>query len=275
MQYSFLMSVYYKEKPEYLKMSIDSMLNQTVKPDEIIIVKDGKLTKELDELIEQYKNEYSNIFTIVNLEQNIVLGLALNEGIKVSRNEIIARMDSDDISKPTRCEKQLEMFKKNEKLSICGTNISEFNDNIENITGHRIVPENNEDIYDFSKRRSAFNHPTVMYKKTDVLKYNGYSNLRRNQDVDLFGRMIFGGCEAYNIQDDLLWFRSDDNLSKRRKSWENSKSYIKTIKNFWKMGFSSFSDLFIVTVGQILVFILPIKFQKILYKKVLRKNEEN
>ena len=275
MKYSFLMSVYYKEKPEYLKMSIDSMLNQTVKPDEIIIVKDGKLTKELDELIEKYKNEYSNIFTILNLEQNVGLGLALNEGIKVSRNELIARMDSDDISKSTRCEKQLEMFKKNEKLSICGTNISEFNDNIENITGYRIVPENNEDIYDFSKRRSAFNHPTVMYKKTDVLKYNGYSNLRRNQDVDLFGRMIFGGCEAYNIQDDLLWFRSDDNLSKRRKSWENSKSYIKTIKNFWKMGFSSFSDLFIVTVGQILVFILPIKFQKILYKKVLRKNEEN
>ncbi len=270
-KYSFLMSVYHKEKPEYLKLSIESMLEQTCKPDEIIIVKDGPLTKELDDVIDFYYSKNKKIFTIIPLEKNIGLGLALNEGLKVARNELVARMDSDDICKPNRCEEQLKVFKENKNLSICGSNIDEFNGDINNITGHRVVPEKSEEIYNFSKRRSAFNHPTVMYKKTEVLKNNGYSNLRRNQDVDLFGRMIFSGCEAYNIQDSLLWFRSDDDLAKRRKSWENSKSYINTIKKFWKMGFSSFSDYLVVLVGQTGMFLMPVKLQHLIYKKFLRK----
>lgn len=270
-KYSFLMSVYYKEKPEYLETSIKSMLDQTIKPNEIIIVKDGKLTKELDLIIDKYSNKYEKLFTIVQLEKNLGLGLALNEGLKISKNELVARMDSDDICKPTRCEKQLKVFKDDEELDICGTNIDEFKDDINNITGHRVVPEKNEDIYNFSKRRSAFNHPTVMYKKSAVLKNGGYANLRRNQDVDLFGRMIFAGCKAYNIQEALLWFRSDENLAKRRKSWENSKSYINTIKRFWKMGFSSFKDYFIVLIGQTIMFVSPVKVQNFLYSKILRK----
>ena len=271
MKYSFLMSVYYKEKPEYLTLSIESMLKQTVKADEIIIVEDGKLTKELENVIEEYKKNNSEIFTVVKLKNNLGLGLALNEGIKISRNELIARMDSDDISKKDRCEKQLNIFKEKANLSICGTNIDEFSVNVDNIIGQRIVPEKNEEIYEFSKKRSAFNHPTVMYKKKDVLKQGGYSNLRRNQDVDLFGRMMFAGCEAYNIQESLLWFRADNDLAKRRKSLENSKSYIKTIKNFWKMGFSSFTDYLTVLIGQTIMLICPVKVQKILYKKFLRK----
>lgn len=270
-KYSFLMSVYYKEKPEYLELSVKSMLDQTVKPDEIIIVEDGPLTKELNQIIDKFASKNKKVFTIVPLEKNIGLGLALNEGLKVARNELVARMDSDDICKPQRCERQLQEFEKDEELVICGSNIDEFNGEIENVTGHRVVPEKIEEIYEFSKRRSAFNHPTVMYKKNKVLENGGYSNLRRNQDVDLFGRMIFAGCKAYNIQDSLLWFRSDDELAKRRKSWENSKSYIGTIKRFWKMGFSSFKDYLIVFVSQTGMFLMPVKLQHFIYKKFLRK----
>lgn len=270
-KYSFLMSVYYKEKPDYLELSIKSMLDQTVKPDEIIIVEDGPLTKELNQLIDRFVSKNKKIFTIVPLEKNMGLGLALNEGLKVSRNELVARMDSDDICKPQRCEEQLKQFERDNELVICGSNIDEFNGEINNIAGHRIVPENLKEIYEFSKRRSAFNHPTVMYKKSKVLENNGYSNLRRNQDVDLFGRMIFSGCKAYNVQDSLLWFRSDDALAKRRKSWENSKSYIETIKKFWKMGFSSFNDYLFVLIGQTGMFLMPVRLQQLLYKKFLRK----
>lgn len=269
--YSFLMSVYHKENPQYLDLSIESMLNQTIKPNEIIIVKDGLLTEELDKVIDKYYFQNKKMFTIVSLKNNIGLGLALNEGLKVSRNELVARMDSDDICKPQRCEEQLKQFESDNELVICGSNIDEFNGEINNITGHRIVPENLKEIYEFSKRRSAFNHPTVMYKKSKVLENNGYSNLRRNQDVDLFGRMIFSGCKAYNVQDSLLWFRSDDALAKRRKSWENSKSYIETIKKFWKMGFSSFNDYLFVLIGQTGMFLMPVRLQQLLYKKFLRK----
>ena len=270
-KYSVLMSLYKKEKGEYLKKAIDSMINQTVKPDEIIIVKDGPLTDELNNIVDLYKKSNKKLFTIVPLETNHGLGLALNEGLKVSRNELVARMDTDDISKPNRCEEQLKIFEKDDELVICGTNIDEFNGEIDNITGHRVVPETNKDIYIFAKRRSAFNHPTVMYKKSKVLENNGYSDLRRNQDVDLFGRMIFAGCKAYNIQNSLLWFRSDDELAKRRKSWENSKSYIGTIKKFWKMGYSSFIDYIFVLIAQTGMFLMPVKLQHLIYKKFLRK----
>src|SRR5690554_5871476 len=120
------MSVYYKENPEYFKESIESMLKQTLPPDEIVIVKDGKLTDELEEVISYYCSAVPGLFTIVQLEENVGLGKALNEGLKVCKNELVARMDTDDISIETRCEKQLLRFSENKNLSVIGTGVSEF-----------------------------------------------------------------------------------------------------------------------------------------------------
>lgn len=110
-KYTVLMSVYYKEKPEYLSLSIESMLNQTVKPDEFIIVKDGPLTAELDGVINNFVTAYPKMFNIIANETNLGLGPALAKGIENSKNELIARMDSDDYVISTRCEKQLEKFR--------------------------------------------------------------------------------------------------------------------------------------------------------------------
>ncbi|MCF0114853.1 MAG: glycosyltransferase, partial [Erysipelotrichaceae bacterium] len=106
-KFSVLMSLYYKEKPENLRQCLDSLLNQTVLPDEITIVKDGPLTDELEEVLKEYKDINPDLYTFVPLETNHGLGLALAEGIKVCRNELVARMDTDDISVSNRFEKQL------------------------------------------------------------------------------------------------------------------------------------------------------------------------
>ena len=267
-KYSVLMSLYKNEKPEYLKLAIDSMLNQTVRPDEVVIVKDGLLTDALEQVLDSYSE--SNLFKIIGYEENNGLGFALNFGLMHCKNELVARMDTDDISKPERCEKEIQAFEEDGGLCIVGSSIDEFYGNMDNIISSRIVPESYEQIYKFAKRRSAFNHPTVMYKKSKVLDFGGYANLRRNQDVDLFGRMLFGGCKARNIQESLLYFRSDEALAKRRKSWENTWSYILTIKRFWEMGYSSFYDFAIVTIAQIGMFICPIKIQNFIYKNFLR-----
>ena len=129
MNYSVLMSVYDKEKPEYLKQSIESMLNQTVKPEQFVVVEDGALNKSLSDIIDKYKADFNELFTIVKLQVNGGLGNALNQGLKACRNELVARMDSDDISLPRRCEKELKLFLDNPELSIVGTNIDEFWDN--------------------------------------------------------------------------------------------------------------------------------------------------
>lgn len=265
------MSLYAKEKPEYLPLAIDSMVNQTVRPEEIVIVEDGPLSDELAAIVDNYKNDYPGLFTIVKNQKNLGLGLALNEGLKVARNDLIARMDTDDISKPDRCEKQLKVFESDSELAIVGSWVDEFYGSIDEVVSTRVVPERYEDIYQFAKKRSAFNHPVVMYKKSKVLQNCGYSDLRRNQDVDLFGRMLFSGCKAYNIQESLLWFRSNVDLAKRRKSWENTKSYIQTIKKFWKMGYSSFGNYVSVMFAQMILFMLPIRLQNWVYKRFLRK----
>ena len=270
-KYSVLMSLYVKEKPEYLSVAIDSILNQTVRPDQIVIVKDGPLTDELDEIVAKYVNENIDIFTVVTSEENIGLGRALNLGLKHCRNELVARMDTDDISKPQRCEKQLKVFEINPELSIVGSFVDEFYSSPDEVVSVRAVPEKHEDIYNFAKKRSAFNHPAVMYRKSKVLENGGYADLRRNQDVDLFGRMLFSGCKAQNIGESLLWFRSNDALARRRKSWENTKSYINTIKRFWKMGYASFTDYAIVAIAQTGMFLMPVKLQHWIYRKFLRK----
>ena len=266
-KYSVLMSLYKKEKPEFLRCAIDSMLNQTVPPDEIVIVEDGPLNEDLYGVLSEYENQIKR----VRIENNVGLGLALNKGLAVCHNDLVARMDTDDISKANRCEKQLQRFQEKPQLSIVGAWVDEFVDSTENVISTRAVPTDSDKIYQFAKRRSAFNHPVVMYRRSKVLEQNGYSNLRRNQDVDLFGRMLFAGNKAENIGESLLWFRNNDDLAKRRKSWENTKSYIATIYHFWRMGYSSFSDYMIVMVAQTCMYIIPIRIQNVIYRLFLRK----
>lgn len=270
-KYSVLMSLYIKEKSEYLRLSIDSMLNQTTKPDEIVLIEDGPLNDELYYTINEYVTSFPKLFKIVTNDKNIGLGYSLNKGLKECRNELVARMDTDDISKPNRCKMQLAAFAANPNLDIVGAYVDEFITTPLNIISTRIVPNMHKDIYNFAKRRSPFNHPVVMYRKSKVLKNGGYSNLRRNQDVDLFGRMLFHGCIAQNIDESLLWFRCSNELAKRRKSWENTKSYIDTIRGFWKMGFASFNDYFFVAIIQMAVFIIPVQLQHWVYKRIIRK----
>lgn len=265
-KYSVLMSLYRKEKPEYLRLALDSMLNQTVTPDEIVLVEDGPLTDELYAVLD----EYPMLHRIKN-EKNLGLGLALNVGLKECRNELVARMDTDDCSKPERCEKQLARFEDKPYLAIVGSHIDEFVGDISNVVSQRVVPTSSEEIYNYAKKRSAFNHPVVMYSKTAVLGNRGYADLKRNQDVDLFGRMQYAGYKAENIDEALLWFRSSDELARRRKSWQNTWSYIATIRKFWKMGYSSFLDYVIVGLAQIGMYLMPIKMQIFVYKRLLRK----
>ena len=247
------------------------MINQTLKPNQIVIVKDGKLTDDLNEVIRKYQAAYPNLFTIVTLENNVGLGKALNEGLKRCKNELVARMDTDDISVRERCELQVQEFIKNKKLSIVGTIIDEFYEDPNDTVCTRVVPIKHEDILRFSRRRNPFNHPTVMYKKSDVMNCGGYGDYRRNQDFDLFIRMLNSGYIAYNIDKSLVLFRANQDNLKRRKSWAKCKSYTTMMYSFWKKGYSSLTDLFVVTVSQLIIFISPLWLMKWISDTFLRK----
>lgn len=215
-KYSVLMSLYIKEKPEYLRTAIQSMVDQTCSPDEIVIVKDGLLTPELDSVLKEYQNNYPKLFTIVGYEKNRGLGLALNFGLEYCRNELVARMDTDDIAKVDRCEKQLKMFIDNPNLEIVGGDIAEFIDIPDNVVAYRKVPTSDEAIKEYMKTRCPFNHMTVMYKQSAVIRSGNYRDLFWNEDYYLWIRMMENNCVMGNTGDVLVDVRTGADMYKRR-----------------------------------------------------------
>ena len=197
--YSVLMSVYYKENPEWFRESIESMMNQTVRTNDFVIVKDGKLTNELDEVISEYCKKYPDIFNIVELEKNMGLGLALATGILKCKNELVARMDSDDYSVPDRCEKQLKEFEEDETLDIIGSNQAEFIENINNVISYKNFPNEDDEIKKYARRRNPFSHSVVMFKKSKVLQAGNYRKYYLCEDYDLWARMIENNAVCKNI----------------------------------------------------------------------------
>ena len=181
MNFSVLMSSYHKDDPEELMVALQSIWDdQTVKPTEIVIVKDGPLTPALDSVIEEFSKRAPLV--VVPLPQNRGLGLALAEGVKHCTCEYIARMDGDDISLPDRFEKQVAFIKQNPEIAICGGMSQEFSGTPENKTGKRILPEKHEQIMTFLKIRNPFNHMTVFFKKQAVIDAGNYQHIIGYED---------------------------------------------------------------------------------------------
>lgn len=272
LKYSVLMSVYEKDKPEYLRLSIESMLNQTIRPEQFVLVIDGPVSEKIKEVIDTYSGD-KRVFTIIELKKNGGLGRALNIGLQSCRNELVARMDADDISLPNRCEKILQCFEEDNSLDICGCNIDEFFREPNNIKTSRIVPSENKEIKQFMRRRQAFNHPTVIYRKTKVLQSGGYQKLKRKEDFDLFSRMLVNGCKSRNVSESLYLYRADENNYRRRKSWDNLKSAIYVYWRHWKRKGCSTIDFLIICCSEMIFFIAPYPVMKWFSDRFLRRKK--
>ena len=215
-KYSVLMSLYIKEKPEYLDLAIKSMVEQTLKPDEIIIVKDGPITDELQDVLDKYNAAYPELFNIVGYENNRGLGLALNFGLEHCRNELVARMDTDDISRLNRCEQQIKIFEDNPEIDIVGGDIAEFINSPSETVAYRRVPKTNDDILEYMKTRCALNHVSVMFKKSSIISAGGYKDCFWNEDYYLWIRMWLKGCTFANTGNVLVDVRTGEGMYARR-----------------------------------------------------------
>lgn len=269
--YSVLMSVYFKEKPEHLKTSIESMMNQTMPTNDFVLVCDGPLTPELDATIAELQQKYGETIRTVRFEKNGGLGHALQVGVKECRNDLIVRMDSDDISRPYRCEKELEVFAAHPELSIVGSVIEEFSTTPEVIDAKRVVPETSDEIVAFSKKRNPFNHPSVMYRKKDVLKAGNYSDVRYMQDYYLWIDMLIAGMKGYNIQEPLVWMRADSNLFKRRSGKLYVEIQVNLFKKMYKAGYITYPQYLKSSAIRVCSASAPNWLRQFMFKKVLRK----
>ena len=272
MKYSVLLSVYAKEKAEYFKQCLNSVFLSTVKPSEVVIVKDGPVNEELEKVIEDFCRVYNTI-KVVGLEKNSGLGIALNEGLKHCENELVARMDTDDICVSDRFEKQLKAFENNAGVSVVGGYITEFIDSPENIISTRKVPCSTEEIKNFGKNRNPINHVTVMFKKQDIQSVGGYRKVKDigYEDYDLWIRLIVSGKQLINIDDVLVNVRVGNDMYKRRGDKKRLATALYFRKKMWEIGYCSFGEFIISAVKTIAFSCAPAFVRKYAYKVLLRK----
>lgn len=269
--YSVLMSVYYKEKPEYLKQAIDSIQTQTLPTDDFVLVCDGPLNDELDSVIMAKQQEMGTVLNVVRLAENGGLGNALNEGIKYCKNELVARMDSDDIAYTDRCEKQIEVFNTHPEVSICSGIVEEFTTEPNVVDTRRVPPESNAEIIEFAKKRNPFNHPCVMYKKSAVEATGSYQDFYLLEDYYLWLRMLMAGYQGYNIQEPLLHMRAGSEMYLRRAGWKYAKTQVRLFTFMKQQGFignSQYIGSCVIRTGSALA---PNWLRKFMFGKVLRK----
>lgn len=268
--FSVLMSLYIKEKAEYFDECMRSILNQTVLPSEIVIVYDGPISNDLRKMVEEYKKNNPGLIKTIENKKNKGLGLALADGVPACKYELIARMDTDDIAREDRFEKQLECFMNDSKLDICGSHIIEFEGTIDNVLSKRKVPLTNEEIADYQKQRSAFNHMTVMYKKSTVLRAGNYEDCPLMEDDMLWIRMLIAGAKGMNIDDYLVYARTGYAMIERRGGWAYFKKYRNGRKKILKTGYINWKNYIITVWVQFIVALVPKKIRLFLFKKILR-----
>jgi glycosyltransferase involved in cell wall biosynthesis len=273
-KFSVSMCVYGKDDPAWFKTAVDSILEQTLKPDEVVLVVDGPVPQELDGVIRSYENVEG--FKTVRLEVNRGHGDARRIGLENCQYEYVALMDADDISVPDRFEKQMAVISADPSLAVVGGNINEFIDNIENVVGSRVVPEKDADIKEYLRKRCPFNQVTVMFKKSAVEQAGGYIDWYCEEDYYLWLRLYLIDSKFANIPENLVNVRVGKEMYARRGGWKYFKSEAK-LQKFMRQNRIIGLGRYLVNVTQRLIVqvLLPNKLRGWVFKKFAREKVED
>ncbi|MFW2014568.1 glycosyltransferase [Acinetobacter bereziniae] len=225
MSFSVLSSIYHKEHALHFNSCMESIWDkQTLKPTEIVLIEDGSLTPELDQIIAKWQAKLGRVLRVKKLEQNVGTGKAKNIGLQECTYDIVCIVDTDDIYVPERFEKQIKFLEKNPDISIVGGQILEFVEDTQNPTGMRNVPLSNEELRNYAKKQSPFNNMTIAYRKSHIFEVGGYQHHLWMEDYNLFLRVIAKGYKIQNLADVLVYARIDNGMHGRRKGLEYIKS---------------------------------------------------
>ena len=262
--FSVLMSLYYKESPEYLDECLNSLHQQTLPANEIVLVLDGKINNELAAKIEKWKVKLP--IRVVALEHNVGLGQALNIGLSYCSYQWVARMDTDDISTKFRFEMQIKYLMANPEVKLLGGKIEEFHTSPEIVSSTRFSCVEHDAIGEYSKRRSPFNHMTVIFDKFMVIDLGGYKHHLFMEDYNLWLRILSSGVKVANIDKVLVKARIGNGMLERRRGWRYIKSEILLAKLKKQLKIDSEFNIIIVTIVRIIPRMLPVIMLRKIYK---------
>lgn len=277
LKFSVLISVYKKESPLYFKECMESILLNSVIPDEIVIVEDGELTEELYNVINQFECKYENIIKRVPLDKNVGLGQALNKGLEKCSYNLVARMDADDICAPNRFEIQIAEFQKDSELILLGSYINEFDRYPEEVNLARKVPLEQSEIIKFAKIRNPFNHMTVMFRKDKILEVGSYRKVFDigYEDYDLWVRVLKAGYKAKNLDIPLVYVRTGKAMLKRRGNKKRLRTALYFRKHLKDIGFINSFEFIVYSLLTIIFSFSPIILKGWLYKNILRSEAQS
>lgn len=269
-KFSVSMCVYGKDNPDWFRTAVNSILEQTKSPDEVVLVVDGPVPEELDCVIKDFEN--NPIFKVIRLEVNKGHGEARRTGLSNCTYELVALMDADDISAPDRFEKQLALFESNPYITIVGSSITEFVGEPENTVGARVVSSDDAAIKADMKKRCPMNQMTVMFRKSDVEKAGGYIDWYCDEDYYLWLRLLLNGAVFANLPDYLVNVRVGKEMYQRRggkKYFLSEAKLQKYMLNNKVIGFGTF----VINVAKRLVVqvLLPNKLRSLVFRKFARK----
>lgn len=272
MKFSVSMSVYKNDNPCHFEIAVQSVLNQTVPPSEVVIVVDGPIPESIEIILANIVRTCT-ILKVVRLEENKGHAIARQTGLENTTNDFVALMDSDDISCPDRFEKQLDVFYTHPEVSIVGGQISEFIGDVDNIVAERHVPMSDNDIKKYLKSRCPFNQMTVMFKKDDILSVGGYMHWYCNEDYYLWVRMFKAGFSFVNIPDILVNVRVGNEMYQRRGGMPYFLSEAKLQKYMCSNGtIGFFRFIYNVMIRFVIQVLLPNNVRAYIFKKNLRKS---
>lgn len=268
--FSVSMSVYKNDDPNHFKEAVESIYKQTKKPAEVILVVDGPVSKHISDIIKEFESSQSN-FKTVRLEQNMGHAHARRIGLENCTFDIVALMDSDDISVENRFEKQLDTLLKDKSISLVGGQIEEFDNDTGKTVGHRVVPLDDITIKKYMKTRCPMNQVTVMFRKKDVLEAGGYLDWHHNEDYYLWIRMAIAKKKFNNIDDVLVKVRVNSDMYMRRGGWLyfNSERKIQQLM-FSEKIINRFRLMFNVSIRFMVQVLIPNSLRKFLFTKLFR-----
>lgn len=272
MNFSVLMSIYHKENPAFLNQCFISIwTEQTTKPNQIVLVKDGVLTPELEQVILVWKEKLDDVLKTIPLDTNVGLGKALNIGLEYCICDWVFRMDTDDICAPERFCKQTEFIVNNPNIDIVGGQIIEFENQINNSQTIKYVPLTHKNIVRYAKSRNPLNHMTVAFKKSAVQKVGGYRHAPLYEDYDLWVRLLLSQYQFANLSDVLVYARAGNAMYERRGGLNYIKSEIQMQKRFYTLGFLTTFQMCKNLAIRLPVRLLPNGIRAFVYQVLLRK----
>ncbi len=234
---SVLISVYHGSSASQLQEALASVWDhQTTKPAEIVLVEDGPVSSEVSQVIQDWANRLGNRWVSCRYAKNKGLRHALNLGLQSCHNDLVARMDADDISTPERFELQWQFMTEHPEVGVLGGAVNEYDDSLTELKQTKQMPLDHEELIEFAKYRSPLNHPTVIYRKSLVLALGGYPDIFP-EDYPLWINLIQSRTRLANLSDVLVNMRTDSMLTDRRSGWKLFRQEFALYQYFKGIGF--------------------------------------